>query len=224
MLSLKIESEFGRILLNQYIVVCCLNLMQEFSKLKNKLILIFLVNNSKFVSKYVLFYIRILFDCEFMTIAFSVGDKLAAEGEQCQSDCGLVCEQISGFFGCGDACSAYCNANEFKFSEEDFKCSLLCDNLKFEKLMCNNLCRQEGYLLRKNKLSLNISHDKSNYGEGCQGNGREICYKLCRLEHEASIETCLDICCSNNFKIFWFIIDQFQLIFEQCLVFYDIPF
>lgn len=70
----------------------------------------------------------------------------------------------------------------------------LCNSFNFDKMMCYNLCRKEALLFKDNTLSNNNS--KKDYAEGCKGNGREACYKLCRLEHEASIKTCLEICCS----------------------------
>lgn len=62
--------------------------------------------------------------------------------------------------------------------------------------MCNRFCLKEALIVdKKNSLANNLQENKD-YAEGCKGNAREACYKLCRLEHGASIKTCLNICCS----------------------------
>lgn len=61
--------------------------------------------------------------------------------------------------------------------------------------MCNNLCVKQTLIADKIKSLSNNLSEKKDYAEGCTGNGREACYKLCRLEHGASIKTCLNICC-----------------------------
>ncbi|CAF0891084.1 unnamed protein product [Brachionus calyciflorus] len=115
--------------------------------------------------------------------------------EPCENQCLNVCENIPGIGSeCSDVCSNQCNSYRIQSSNDKVKCLILCNVASLDQQTCSQICRPD---FDVNRASSGTSQNKKKANsEGCYGNGSEICYKLCRLAHGGSIQTCLCECCS----------------------------
>ena len=91
-------------------------------------------------------------------------------------------------------------------SSDKLKCLLLCNHIGLSKAVCDQVCDSQASIESEhnqkeiNKAEVAVDNiEKQNFKEGCIGNGREICYKSCRLHKKESIKTCLCACCDCKF-------------------------
>jgi hypothetical protein len=106
--------------------------------------------------------------------------------KQCNMECLKTCSlsiEINSK-SCNNLCFSHCSNYNFEISKDQVKCLLLCYNMNLDKNVCDAVCKPYSKfnfkLDDKNNTDVTI-HSK--YGDGCTGNGRETCYKLCRLSH-----------------------------------------
>ena len=75
-------------------------------------------------------------------------------------------------------------------SNDQVKCLLLCYNMNLDQNVCDAVCKPYSkFNLKSNERNDSAVIVSSKNGDGCTGNGRETCYKLCRLAHNG---------CKNN--------------------------
>jgi hypothetical protein len=108
----------------------------------------------------------------------------------CIDDCGTVCVSTNEIDSksCDEICSNHCSRYPSLAiqNEEQIKCLLLCYNLYLTKSVCDTVCKVPNADGELKNRDANTNNDLTKYtGDGCTGNGRETCYKLCRLEHSA---------------------------------------
>ena len=105
----------------------------------------------------------------------------------CVPRCETVCTawSVINTALCPRLCKTICQKydKEAQLSGDAFKCLILCEGQLFAKDVCATVCR----------LHLNKTHD-----DECVGNGKERCYKLCRLQHKQSIAKCKIACCQSE--------------------------
>ena len=74
-------------------------------------------------------------------------------------------------------------------NRDEAKCLLICSHLQASQAECNTLCAVD-------KSAEQKRNDQTGSGKTkCVGNGKEICYKMCRLKLGKNITTCENICC-----------------------------
>lgn len=130
----------------------------------------------------------------------------------CQSSCKANCAEVETIRDsfCDGLCVNHCMNYKNYLTSAQVKCLLTCNYLQYAESVCNPLCKigfnqspskskvlkageeETGY----NSTEVVKKQDMSNV---CTGYGKELCYKLCRLHHFESIETCLCACCKCKF-------------------------
>jgi hypothetical protein len=106
--------------------------------------------------------------------------------KKCNSECLKICSSSFEINSKSytSLCSNHCSKYNFEMSNDQVKCLLLCFNMKLDQNVCDAVCKpySKFNLKLNNNMSKNLTISNKN-GDGCTGNGRETCYKLCRLAH-----------------------------------------
>ena len=120
-------------------------------------------------------------------------------GSNCVNECKGACSSISGIEtkDCNRLCQNHCENFEEPLKMDQVKCLLICGHLDSSSSKCKNLCldSQEQSIEEKRSSTETGTIDWSKKTD-CVGNGKEICYKYCRLKKNKDIPTCRGICCT----------------------------